>query len=366
MHYFQNTLAQPRIKDFFSHSLAADRLAHAYIFYGSEGRGKEAFALELAKALNCTSKSERPCNACPSCTKINHFSHPDIKFLFPKPAQMKQEEEAAIIKAKTENPFVPIQVSGHKTISIDSIRQLKNEAKYASFEAGKRVFIIYGAEYFSVEAANSFLKLLEEPPENLFIILIADEIRSMLDTIRSRCQPVYFPEFSDSMIESVLKKYGTVPENSTQLIRMSQRNIKKVYRLMYAGSEEWRNLVYQFVKSSAAGNPVSVNEAIETITRKRDKNLVLEILNLITLWFRDAIHYMYTQDSSDFVNIDFEDTIRKFADYYRHIEMEKVVDLVEQTMLEIKMNAHPALSLTHLSNQIFSVLSSKPSVREAV
>jgi len=315
MQYFPETIIQPRIKDFFSHSLKADRLAHAYIFYGAEGRGKEAFALELAKVLNCTSESKKPCNQCPSCIKINHFSHPDIKFLFPHSAQLSSDQEAKIIKEKAKNPYRPLEISGHKSISIDAIRALKNEAKYAAFEVGKRVFIIYGAEYFSREAANSFLKLLEEPPENLFIILISDEIRSLLDTIRSRCQPIYFPEFSDMEIETILDHYGILPVNSRQLIRMSQHNIKKIYRLLYADSEEWRKLAYSFIKSSAAGNHPSTAETIEAITRKRDKNHVLEILNLVNLWFRDAIHYIYLQDSQDFVNSDFEDKIRNFADY---------------------------------------------------
>jgi len=366
MPYFTQQTIQPRVKDFFTHSIQSGNLAHAYIFYGAEGRGKEAFAFELAKALNCTAEGDKPCGSCPSCVKINTLSHPDIKYIFPLSKQISAEQQSEIVKAKAQNPYLPVDVSGHKSISIETIRTLKNEAKYASFETGSRIFIINGAEYLSREAVNSFLKLLEEPPDNLYIILITDEVYSLLDTIRSRCQLVYFPEFSDTEIEQILERYGETGDDMTSLIRISQHNIKKIYRLMHSDNEALRQLVYDYIKGAAAANYFSVYKVIETLTQKRDKNTVLEFLNLVILWFRDSLHFSILEESRDFVNLDFEEKIKKFAEYYRHVEMEKIIGLVENAYTYIGMNSHPALTLTNLAVEMKKILTQKKPIREAV
>ena len=366
MHYFKDLTVQLRVKDFFTHSIESGHLAHAFIFYGGQGRGKEAFAIELAKTLNCTSTGIKPCNSCPACLKTNNLSHPDVKFIYPLSRQTSPDQQVQILKDKAKNPYSPIEINGHKSISIEAIRALKNEAKYASFESGKRIFIIYGAEYFSREAANSFLKLLEEPPENLYIILITDEIRSLLDTIRSRCQPVYFPEFNDSEIESILRKYDADMQDTRALIRISQHNIKRIYQLLHSENNLLRETVYDFIKAVAGNNYFTISTIIDRIVQKRDKNLVSEFLNLILLWFRDSIRFLILEDSSDFANLDYEEKIKKFADFYRHIEMEKIVELVEQASVHIQMNAHPALTLTNLSIEMKQILKKAPLIREAV
>ena len=70
MDFFQDLTIQTVVKERFSKNLENDRLAHAYLFYGPEGAGKEAFALEIAKALNCQNETTKPCNQCPACKKI--------------------------------------------------------------------------------------------------------------------------------------------------------------------------------------------------------------------------------------------------------------------------------------------------------
>ena len=77
MNYFQDYPIQEKVKQRFVKSIINNRLAHAYLFYGSEGRGKEAFAIELAKAVNCDNENENPCNTCASCQKISQFNKYD-------------------------------------------------------------------------------------------------------------------------------------------------------------------------------------------------------------------------------------------------------------------------------------------------
>ena len=83
MEFFKEIGIQSSVIERFSNGLKTGRLAHAYLFYGPEGGGKEAIAFEIAKALNCENEVTKPCNECPPCIKINQLKHPDIKFIIP-------------------------------------------------------------------------------------------------------------------------------------------------------------------------------------------------------------------------------------------------------------------------------------------
>ena len=72
MHYFENLIIQNKIKSFFKKVIQNDHLAHAYLFHGNKGTGKVAFALELAKTLNCINPENKPCGECPACLKISN------------------------------------------------------------------------------------------------------------------------------------------------------------------------------------------------------------------------------------------------------------------------------------------------------
>ena len=170
---------QKKVKERFVKSIKNNRLAHAYLFYGLEGCGKEAFAFELAKAVNCDNENENPCNTCASCQKISQFNHPDIKFIFPTVKSWNEEDIRKRIHQKGQNVYSKINLSGHTVIQIDRIRELQKEAKYSPYEAKKKVYIITNAEQMTREGANSFLKLLEEPPDSLMIILITSSLKAL-------------------------------------------------------------------------------------------------------------------------------------------------------------------------------------------
>lgn len=349
MTLFKHTIVPEKVKNFFEKSILSDRLAHAYLFYGNEGAGKEAFAFELAKALNCENESERPCNTCPPCIKISKHQHPDIKFIFPTSKQITAEKQKSIIQEKAANPFCAPDVSGHLNIAIDIIRQLKNEAKYAPYEAKKRFFIISGAEYLSREAANSFLKLLEEPPHDLYIIMITNDFHTLLSTIRSRCQSVFFPQLNDGQIMQIIEKYNPVQEDIKPLIRISQNNIKKTLNLLKENSAENRRLIYEFLRAVAGNNLLKVSEIINLIAQKRDRAYAANFLNLLVLWIRDSWHYLITGSSADFINIDYDEQITKFADFFGNSDFSKIINTIEEAQFAISRNAHPALTLTNLA-----------------
>jgi len=365
MKWFDHSILQEKIRQFFKKSIENGYLAHAYIFYGEKGSGKEAFAIELAKALNCSDEKSKPCNQCNSCTKINHLNHPDIHYIFPTSKQTKPEEISKILKEKASNPYLDMPVSGHLNIPIEQIRDFKNEAKYASYEAQKKVFIISGAEYFSREAANSFLKLLEEPPDDLLIILITSDLRSLLDTIRSRCQPVYFPRFSHEQVQEIINRYGTSEEDVSDLIRMAQNDIKRIFRLLQEEYPDQREQVYQFLRATASSNWPDIFDIIDIISQKRDKNLILEFLDLTIHWLQDALHVKYLEEAAEYINLDYSKPIEKFSRAYGRMDYHRIISVVQRTKNKIEHNAHTALALSALAVEFKNILSESVTVMEA-
>ena len=87
---FENIFGQQRVKNFFEKALKSERLSHAYLFVGERGVGKEALALELAKALFCEKSGSCSPEPCPNCMRVSKLNHPDLHFIFPAPAILKE------------------------------------------------------------------------------------------------------------------------------------------------------------------------------------------------------------------------------------------------------------------------------------
>lgn len=165
------------------------KLAHAYLFYGPPQVGKATLALEFAAWLLCeNSKSglkhiNRSCGHCRSCLDIKKNQHPDVFILRPR-----QEEKKGVVKTYE--------------IGIGEIKELLHQLSLSAYAAPYKIAIIDGAEWLTPEAANGFLKTLEEPSARSLIILISSAWQSLLPTMVSRCQAIKFNSASENEIEA--------------------------------------------------------------------------------------------------------------------------------------------------------------------
>lgn len=157
-----------------------DRLSHAYLFFGPQGVGKHFVASIFATAINCVELrrggDEAPCGVCHSCRAAFRRSHHDILFVGPE--------------------------GNH--ITIDQIRDIRRLVQLKTEGAGKKVIIIDEASTMTIPAANSFLKILEEPPGQVVYILISTTLESLLPTIISRCRLIKFRPVSSVSVETHL------------------------------------------------------------------------------------------------------------------------------------------------------------------
>src|SRR5205823_5668493 len=138
--------------------------AHAYLFHGPAGVGKRATALAFASEL------------LGGDPRVGRRTHPDLYVLEPLGDQIR----------------------------IDAVRELRRDLHMRPFEAQRRVYLFFGAHLLNEEAADALLKDLEEPPPYAVIVLVADEVGSLPETIRSRCQPVPFRRLSERAVRETI------------------------------------------------------------------------------------------------------------------------------------------------------------------
>jgi len=201
--------------------LKTGRIANAYLFIGPSGIGKKFAAIQFAKALNC---KKGGCEECSACIKIGELSHPDVHLIIPDPNK--------------------------DSISIDQMRNMQREAYLKPFLEKFKVYVIEEAGRISEEAANSLLKILEEPPGDTIFILTTSSPQDLLPTIISRCQIIRF----------------------TQEFKTREKNLEieeKAFSLINAGE------ISHILK-----------EIKNIVSSKREAG---EIVDFLVLWYRDIL-----------------------------------------------------------------------------
>jgi DNA polymerase III subunit delta' len=160
---------------------------HAYLFTGPPGAGKSEAALAFAAGLAC---SEGGCGVCSTCRRVLQGLHPDVEVVVPEGNLIRKQE----------------------------ITEINLHAAYRPYEARAKVYVFLEADSFNAEAANAFLKTLEEPPGHVHFILVTDRHERLLPTIASRCQPVSFSLVPAGAIAADLMSRFEIPAAEAALL----------------------------------------------------------------------------------------------------------------------------------------------------
>lgn len=301
--------------------ITKERIPHALLFTGDEGIGKKLTAVNFAKALNCRrgagkeslgmdslfqeTETSAPdtellidaCDRCPSCTKINKLFNPE--------ALISPDEGEDELKKKVylSHPDVAMALPYKEIIRISVIRKLEELLSYKPFEGRYKIVIVDSAELMNTEAANAFLRTLEEPSAQSILILISSRPDMLLPTIRSRCQRINFsPLPVDTMSSLLQERLGHIDEKQARLLSVLSGG-----RIGYALNE---NLIKQ--RDEAFGTFKKMLGGLEE-EGWEDKEAMEEWFEWSQLLLRDIAVYKATGQAAFLINQDRADEIKSVS-----------------------------------------------------
>ncbi len=279
---FDQILGHDHQKEILRRALANGKIAHAYLFSGPDGIGKRLMATALARAIVCL--EQRGCGHCRACRKIDHQNHPDLHILEPD----------------------------GNSIKIEQVRALQRDLNLKPLEAPRKICMIEQADTMTVGAANALLKTLEEPRGDTLLILLSAQPNRLLETIRSRCQPLPFTRHPNSRIQAELEKQlGIESTESHVLAALSEGSFKKAFgkdRDLYL---EQRRELLKTLTGLSAGSILPILDFAEQLAA--DKTVLPDILEIFQAFYRDVLMTLQGRSDEELVNLDLKEKIHRVS-----------------------------------------------------
>ena len=316
---FRNLIGQEIARQVLQNTLQEKRSGLSYLFYGPKGIGKSFAALQFAKALNCEVSQNDCCDRCSSCLRAEKLTYPDLHWL---------DFEAD---------------SDH--IKIEQIRCLREAAMLRPFEARLKVFVVNNCQDLTPDAANSLLKLLEEPPLDTVIILIAAALRLVLPTIASRCYKIRFSNIKRNDLIAMLQEHGSM--------NARQNN----YLAYYCDGRPAQALALTKLnpldrRDSLLDSLFSRDSGVKNIDLLKDKAQGPSDLLVMTGWFRDILFLKLGMKDNYIINSDKIPELQRYAGIYSYDQLYSIMDTLRQTFKYLKFNANTKLLTDNLQTAV--------------
>lgn len=195
---FDDLVGQDRVARYLRTAVESGQVSHAYLFVGPPGSGKTAAAKALAAAVLCDGAG---CGTCDACAAVRRGAHPDVHLIAPEGAAGYLAEQ---------------------------VRDIIRDVQLAPISGPKKVYLISSADLFNEASANAFLKTLEEPPDDVVIVLLAHSFDSVLPTIASRCQIVRFRRIPPSeAIALLISLTGAEADEAGQVLAATAGSVAR-------------------------------------------------------------------------------------------------------------------------------------------
>jgi len=243
---FDDVIGQSHVVQTLVNSITTKRIAQAYLFSGTRGVGKTTVARILAKALNCErGPTGTPCGVCSNCLEIAQGTSVDV-----------------------------MEIDGASNTSVDDVREIRENVKFAAFRGKYRVYIIDEVHMLSNSAFNALLKTLEEPPPHVVFIFATTEIHKIPATILSRCQHYNFRRIART---EIIERLRHVVDQDQIVIE--ERSLMALARASEGSMRDGLSLLDQAV---AFGGKTIVHTDLEALLGAVPQELVRAMIQAIT------------------------------------------------------------------------------------
>lgn len=358
---WEEIVGQENLKNLLKESISDNRVSHAQLFVGKDGYGTLPLALAFAKEI-FKKENEH------SSSKVENLNHLDLHFTFPvfkeKSSGLTENFLTNFREMVLENPYLSLEdwskflASENKQLTIyaDEIEELNRKFSLKTFEGGSKILIVWQVDKMNTSAANKFLKFLEEPPKDTYIILTAENTDDILPTILSRTQLVEIPRIHDEDLEKYLKNTSeTSEEKIAEIVFQSQGDwniAQKILREENSDDEfeqifvAWVRDAFQVKKKPEfLKNIVLWARNISSWNREKQKSF----LDYCAEMFRLAMLQNYGNDDLVYKKIDSGGfKWDRFSNFIHGANIESILTEISEADYHLERNANPKIVWTDL------------------
>ena len=319
MAVFQDVIGQEQLKEHLQNAIRTGKISHAYIINGERFAGKEFIAKIFAAALQCEKGGLEPCGECHSCKQAMSNNHPDI------------------IRVTHEKPG---------SIGVDDIRsQINGDIAIKPYSSPHKIYIMNEAEKMTPGAQNALLKTLEEPPEYAIIILLTTNVNSLLQTILSRCMVLNMKPVADEQVKKYLMEEMHVPDYRAEVcVAFARGNIGRARQL--AVSEDFEKVKEEALSLVKYVHEMDASEMSAAVKKVSEYKMdVDDYLDILSIWYRDALLFKATNDANHLVFKEEIQNIKKVASRTSYEGMEKVINSLQKAKKRLDANVNFDLTM---------------------
>jgi DNA polymerase-3 subunit delta' len=360
---------QQKVREYLKRILQSQRLGHAYLFSGPPGSGKTAFALAFAELLNGISHLTDLGDQAFS-KKSSWLNHPDIHLFLPVPTNYELKDYRERLSLLADDPYEFVDYSLRPSLEDESTRnkqafypidffhdEIRPKAFLKPNEGRKTVIILTHIETMRTEAANAFLKLLEEPSEDLVFLLTTDNTEALLPTIISRCQHIQLSSLTAGQVTEALIKYEhTEREDAKYMGRISGGNYVTARYFDIQSLKEMREDIVSYLRKAYVQDAVSLIQIAKSWQSDHNIEALITLLNVLETFLRDLLVYRETSDENLITNLDQIEAIIKFCPSLQEARLEKMIEHVNNCRSLLRQHVQPKIVFTALALRFSSLM----------
>ncbi len=380
---FNQIVGHEHLKNHLLQSATSGRIPHAQLFVGPEGSGVLLMAIAYAQYVLCNNVGNENSGGNEACNlKFEHFSHPDLHFVYPTVTtdEVKSKPKSLDFltdwrKFLTEKPYGSIfdwynllDVKNKQgEIRVEDAQEMLKSLALKSYEGGYKIMIVWMADKMNIAASNKLLKLLEEPTDKTLFILISENEEDIIQTIRSRCQVLHFSALPENAIaESLVANQNIEPKKAQKIAHKAQGNYNKALQFCNEVNddlpfEEW---FVTWVRAAfrAKGNAAAIqdlilwSEQIAGLGRETQK----KFLHFCVEMFRQALLLNYQTEKLVYVEPSVEGfNFEKFAPFVNGNNINDIFSELSDAIYHIERNGNAKIILTDLSIKLTRLIHKK-------
>ncbi len=310
---FRDVVGHESIIGHFKSSIEQGKVAHAYLIHGEKGTGKKMLAGLFAKTLQCEAGGTDPCGTCRSCIQCDSGNQPDI------------------IWVTHEKPTV---------ISVDDIReQVNNDIIIKPYSSRYKIYIIPEAELMNPQAQNPLLKTIADPPEYAIIMLLPNNLDTMLPTILSRCITLNLKPVGELDMMEYLSRMGIPQAKAKFCVGFAFGNLGKAVRL--ATSEEYNEIKHDCVQVLKDINRMEIYDLIDAVKKMSKYKLdIYDYLDIMMMWYRDILMLKVSGSPDKLLFKEEYATLKQQANYISYEGIENVLKALDKVKVRLEANVN--------------------------